>query len=112
MTIGERIKARRKELGISADKLADAVGVCRSTIFRYENNFISKNPIQILVPIAKELNTTVDYLMGWDENKDAPFVPENNCSLEIVRCFESLSEDKKRAALSYLHYLATCDNKQ
>ncbi len=30
MTTGERIKNRRKELGISADKLAELIGVSRS----------------------------------------------------------------------------------
>ena len=33
MNVGEKIKLRRKELKISADELADAVGVSRSTIF-------------------------------------------------------------------------------
>ena len=112
MTVGERIKARRKELGVSADKLAEAVGVCRSTIFRYENNFIAKNPIQVLVPIARALNTTVGYLMGWDDDKDAPIVPDNERSLEVMKCFESLSDSKKREALSYLRYLAASEDMQ
>ena len=62
MTTGERIKNRRKELGISADKLAELIGVSRSTMFRYENGYIEKLPINNLVPIARSLNTTVGYL--------------------------------------------------
>ena len=37
---GKRIKIRRKELGISADKLAEAIGCSRTTVFRYENGDI------------------------------------------------------------------------
>ena len=59
MTTGERIKLRRKELGLSADKLAEAIGVSRSTMFRYENGYIEKLPINNLVPLARALNTTV-----------------------------------------------------
>ena len=39
MNVGERIKLRRKELKISADTLAERVGVSRSTIFRYERGY-------------------------------------------------------------------------
>lgn len=42
MTTGERIKARRKELGITADKVAEQIGVSRSTMFRYEKGEIEK----------------------------------------------------------------------
>ena len=67
MDTGQRIKARRKELGISADKLAEAIGKDRSTIFRYEKGDIDKLPIDILEPIAKALKTTPAALMGWEE---------------------------------------------
>lgn len=67
MTVGERIKARRKEIGISADVLAERIGVSRSTIFRYENGSIEKLPLPSLEPIARALHTSVQYLMGWDD---------------------------------------------
>lgn len=73
MTVGERIKARRKELGISADELALVLGVSRSTMFRYEKGDIEKLPGDALVPIANALHTTPAYLMGWE---DSP-TPEN-----------------------------------
>ncbi|NCB52510.1 MAG: XRE family transcriptional regulator [Clostridia bacterium] len=68
MTTGERIRARRKELGITADYLAEVLNVSRSTIFRYENGDIEKMPMSILEPISKVLNTTPAFLMGWDDD--------------------------------------------
>ena len=41
-TVGMRIRKRRKELGISADELAEAIGKDRTTIFRYEKGAISR----------------------------------------------------------------------
>ncbi len=67
MKIGQRIKQRRKELKISADKLAEILNVSRSTIFRYESGYIEKVPLDILEPIAQALQTTPSYLMGWEE---------------------------------------------
>lgn len=68
MKVGERIRLRRKETGMSADQLADVIGVSRSTIFRYENGAIEKMPTSVLEPIAEALNTTPAYLMGWDDD--------------------------------------------
>lgn len=67
MSVGERIKQRRKELGISADDLGKVLGKDRSTVFRYEKGDIEKLPVDILRPIAAALHTTPEYLMGWEE---------------------------------------------
>ena len=64
MTTGERIKERRKRMGLSAEALADRVGVSPSTMYRYENGDISKIDADILDRIASELQTTSAYLLG------------------------------------------------
>ena len=38
MNIGQRIKIRRKELGLSADELSEKLNKDRATIYRYEKN--------------------------------------------------------------------------
>lgn len=58
MEIHDRIKARRKELGLSAETVAEKLGVSPATIYRYENNDIKKFPTEILEPLAKVLHTT------------------------------------------------------
>lgn len=65
MRIGERIKQRRLELGYTADMLAKMLNKNRATIYRYENGDIENMPIDVLEPLAKALNTTPAYLMGW-----------------------------------------------
>lgn len=68
MDIGERIKLRRKELKLSADVVAEKLGVSRSTIFRYEKGDIEKLPTNILGDIAEILKTTPAFLMGWEDD--------------------------------------------
>lgn len=65
---GKRIKERRKEIGISADQLADLLNVHRTTIFRYEKGSIEKLPAGALEIIANALHTTPAYLMGWTDD--------------------------------------------
>lgn len=73
MKIGERIRQRRKEIGLSVDELAEILGKNRATVYRYESNEIEKLPTTVLEPLAKALKTTPAYLMGWeDEKKDEP----------------------------------------
>lgn len=70
MLIGERIKQRRKELGLSVDEVADKIGKNRATVYRYESKDIEKLPLEVLEPLAKALDTTPAFLMGWEEPKD------------------------------------------
>lgn len=67
MEIHERIKQRRKELGLSAEEIASKLNVSPATIYRYENNEIKKFPTDILGPLADALHTTPAFLMGWEE---------------------------------------------
>lgn len=69
MRIGERIKQRRLELGYTADMLAKMLNKNRATIYRYENGDIENMPIDVLEPLAKALNTTPAYLMGWNDSE-------------------------------------------
>ena len=71
MDIGERIKRRREELGLSQSELARKVGyTSRSTINKIEKDAhgISQDKI---VAIAKALRTTPSYLMGCEDEEVA-----------------------------------------
>ncbi|MDE6590761.1 MAG: helix-turn-helix domain-containing protein [Oscillospiraceae bacterium] len=65
MTTGEKIRARRKELGLSVDELSAKAGKNRATIYRYESDAIEM-PASMLQPLADVLSTTPDELMSWE----------------------------------------------
>ncbi len=64
----KRIKERRLELGLSYQDIADATGLSKSTIQRYETGSIRKVPINQIEDLAKALHVTPNYLMGWDDS--------------------------------------------
>ncbi len=70
MNIGQKIKARRQALGLSADELGQLIGKNRATIYRYENNDIENLPTTALEPLAKALGVSPSYLMGWSSPDD------------------------------------------
>lgn len=66
MQIGDRIKARRIELGLTQDELAKKLGYkSRSTINKIELNINDITQPKI-VDFAAALDTTVSHLMGLD----------------------------------------------
>lgn len=71
MTVGDRIRNRRLELGLTIEQLSNALNISRATAYRYEGNYIDKLPVTTLEPLAKVLRTTPAYLMGWEEENDA-----------------------------------------
>lgn len=98
MNIGQRIKSRRKELGISAEELGSKLGKDRSTIYRYEKGEIENLPLDILEPIADILETTPAYLMGWEEAKAESLASITLAMFdddELRSCVEAIVELKK-----------------
>ena len=89
MSVGKIIKDRRQELKISVDELAKRLNKNRTTIYRYEKGDIENLPIDILEPLAKALDTTPAYLMGWD-NETKEHVPSSNDEITMGDVFKAL----------------------
>jgi repressor LexA len=77
MNVGDRIRERRKAIGLSAEQVAENMGVSPATIYRYESADIMNMRIDKLEPIAKVLRTTPAYLMGWVEDSDGKVTVAN-----------------------------------
>ena len=67
MTTGERIAARRDELGLKQYQVAEQIGVTKTTMSKYENNVNIPNA-DILARLASVLRTSADYLCGITDN--------------------------------------------
>ena len=64
MTIGQRVRKARKEKGYNQTELANALGKSLRTIQKYENGEIEIS-ISMLNELAKVLDTTTTYLLGY-----------------------------------------------
>ena len=67
--VGSKIKARRKALDLTADYVAEKLGISRATLYRYEGGTNPKISTSLLAPLAEILQTTPEYLMGIDDSK-------------------------------------------
>ena len=66
--LGDKVKTLRKEMEITQQKLAIAIGVSQSTIGMIEGNKQGASN-DTLIKLANALNTTVDYLLSDDIKK-------------------------------------------
>lgn len=108
-TTGQIMKERRKQLGMSAEFLANKIGVNPSTVYRYEKGDIDKMPLNNLIPIAKALYTTPMYLMGWEDDPEPEPLfldPDEDMLLDFYR---SLNIEGKAAAMSMMRGLINTD---
>lgn len=93
MNIGEYIREKRKEAGLTVDELASKIGKNRATIYRYENNSIESLPSDILIPLANALSITPGDLIKRNPNAVAtnPDVLHlSSTELELVKKYRRL----------------------
>lgn len=93
MDIGLKLKQRRQEMNVSVDELAQKLNVSRTTIYRYEKGEISKMPTETLEKIARILNTTPAYFMGWS---DKPEVKSN-----ILSIYNQLEQPRQEKVVDF-----------
>lgn len=106
MTTGQRMSNRRKELCLSAERIAELLGVSPATIYRYENGSIDKIPGDRLAPIADALQTTPAYLMGWEDAPATthPITPTDaltSAEQSLLMKYRDLNEEGQEKLLDY-----------
>ena len=67
MNLGEKIKMLRLQQGLTLEEVGNRVGVGKSTVRKWESGQIANMRRDKIALLAKALNTTPSYLMGWDE---------------------------------------------
>ncbi len=101
MNIGERIRQKREQLGYTQEELAIKLGYAgRSSVNKVENSKeVSMKKIKMY---ADALNTTVAYLMGW----------EDEFSIESAQTDVALTNMEKRVKTYALKLAALPKEKQ
>lgn len=94
MEIGDRIKARREELGFSLEDVARQLVVNRSTVKRYESGETRRIPFPTIEKLASILSTSVEALMGWDRP-----APADGDFAAMARIMKKLPKEKKEVLL-------------
>lgn len=96
----ERIRKQRDKMGFSYQDLSEKTGLSKSTLQRYETGAIKNMPIGKLEIIAKALEVSPIYLMGWEKQ-----IKElNDNEKQILELYNNLDSDGKKVALEMLEF--------
>ena len=106
MTIGERIRNRRQELGMTQEELAKRLGYkSKASINKIELG-IQDLPQKKIASFASVLLTTPETLMGWAENLEAfqQQLAENKMAADrLYDAYLKADDDTKKIVRMLLH---------
>jgi transcriptional regulator with XRE-family HTH domain len=91
MGLKENLKARRIELDLTLEEVANKVGIGRSTLHKYENGTIPNIPSERIERLAVTLETSPARLMGWDTKEDTIISKELLMSKEALDSIKNYS---------------------
>ena len=85
-----KLKALRKERGMTLEGLAQLLGTSKQTIHRYENGIIANIPHEKIEALARALDVTPAELMGWDIQEPMPEGMKRLPMLGKIACGEPI----------------------
>lgn len=107
--IGQRMKQRREQLGLTLQYVADKLDVNRSSVMRWENGETSRIKLPIVEKMAQILQTSVPYLMGLDDSPAKPsLVVLDNKKIRMIPLYSSVSAGFGALAENYIEDYLPC----
>lgn len=91
-TLGERIRERRKNKGLTQEVMGKDLSLAKSTISQYENNINVPDAI-MLKNLADYLDTTADYLLCRVDNPNSIVVTGTDFQQYLPDEYKKDSED-------------------
>ncbi|MBQ6805419.1 MAG: helix-turn-helix transcriptional regulator [Clostridia bacterium] len=110
---GLRIKRLREEKKLSQAELAKLLNTKRQTISKYENGIVTNIPSDRIEEIARILDTTPEYILGWEPSENGAPAMNDGLSdstrelIEYVRA--NIPEEKAALALRLMRSIAESD---
>lgn len=109
LAVGKRITQRRKEVGLTAEKLAEQIGISQQQFSRYERGATKIN-LTHLVNIAVILDTPISWFFADSKAEELTFsnqehyVPIRNDALKqrLDYHWARLSSEQKRNFINFL----------
>ena len=86
-----KIKILRIQHGLTLEQVAQAVGVGKSTVRKWETGIIKNMKQDKILALANTLHTTPEYLMDWKDSSDEPITLGER--IKIARIQKGLSQD-------------------
>ena len=104
----ERLKSLRKEKDLTLEELAQALGMTKQVLSRYERGEREAD-YKTLVKIADFFEVSIDYLIGHSVYYFPDMIgkkSDNDDEIEVLELYSSLSPSRKEDLMIYLRALS------
>jgi len=98
MTLQERMRVLMEEQGLNQKQLSLRASITEASLSKYLSGE-RKPRTDVVVKIAKALNTSVNYLLDDEPTPEKPF---DYASTALARCKGHLSEEDKKKLIKFL----------
>lgn len=100
--IGQRIKKKRKELGLTQLEIRELAGISSGNLSDLENG--KKTPsAQTLIALSKVLQCSIDWILTGYSNDDEKIVLTDKREISIVKGFRKLDKKGKEEFIGILN---------
>lgn len=89
MTMGEIIRNRRHELGLTLEQVGDKVGVGKSTVRKWETGYIKNIRTDNIVALSKTLDLSPIDIVG----EDTKLLFTSKDEIQLLKYFRLLPDD-------------------
>ena len=96
MTVGEKIRALRKQHGMTQTELAERLNTTKQTIGKYEQGIVTNLPLYRVQELADVFGVAPEFLVGWEEQKEKPAEDDglSEKQREFIRLVSQLSDQE------------------
>jgi len=93
----KRIKELRTSHKYTMEKLAEKIGVSKSTIAKWENGYVENMRQDNILKLASIFNVPATYIMGYDDSEDdVPADDLTDREKHFVEVYSKLSEEQQK----------------
>lgn len=118
MEMADRIKERRLAMNYTQEELASKLGLQKSAIAKYENGRVENIKRSVIFDLARILECSPSYLMGWDgkfSEESAVIsakVAKSPDLKQLVSLYLSLNEVGKAKSMDYVSEMSKLYSKE
>lgn len=110
MTKGKRIRDLRKSKGITQSDMAKLLSTTKQTISKYEKGIVTNIPSDRIEAMARLLDTTPEYILGWEEQEN-PAISDGmtEAQRQLIEFARTVPEDKAALILRVMQSIVEAD---
>ena len=110
MAKGDRIRELRRAKKITQEEMARLLSTTKQTVSKYEKGIVSNIPSDRIEAMAKILDTTPEYILGWEE-KEKPVIADGltGNQKKLIDFAMGLTEDQAEKVLRLMQSIVAFD---